>query len=40
MQTIGGVTYAYVAGYTYSSTFPVTAGVYQKHFFANARQRL
>jgi hypothetical protein len=31
-QVIGGVTYAFVAGQTFSSTFPATAGVYQGTF--------
>ena len=32
VQTVSGVTYAFVSGYTYSGTFPVTTGVYQGAF--------
>ncbi len=32
VETISGVTFAFLDGYTYSSTFPVTAGVYQGAF--------
>jgi hypothetical protein len=32
VETVSGVTYAYIAGGTYSPTFPVTAGVYQSAF--------
>lgn len=32
VQTIGGVTSAFLSGWTYSTTFPVTTGVYQSTF--------
>jgi len=32
VETISSVTYAYVGGYTYSSTFPTTAGAYDTTF--------
>ena len=40
VQTISGVTYAFIGGFTYSTTFPVTSGVYQGHALPTLRQRL